>query len=243
MSSSASSPIRAAVTHAVVNLPVRRTVGAKTQRALDAWINLDPAAKESWATYAKTQRRYDVRKGRVVGPSPRAAFISFAKRRWSLDDSLSAPTEAPVGSFFGDHLSVVAARRSPSKGIARLEATGTNTDGVFTEILVQRVGSAGVSKNKFKTAAFIAFTNESRHFDIKLSRGHYAFAYRFVRVDTMQTTELIEAGPSFVGVVPTTIKQNTPIRATQVCSRLAEEDGLAGLRSDPHLARRATVLA
>lgn len=85
-------------------------------------------------------------------------------------------------------------------GILRLTASGPNSEGVLTEILLQKMVNIRRSIGKdFKTTAFVAFTTGNPTHDLIVQSGAYAIAYRFVDPATGQSTLPLLVGKVEVG--------------------------------------------
>lgn len=94
----------------------------------------------------------------------------------------------------GDEVGIFA-KRAPF-GTLRFTATESNQEGTVTELLAQPIKrlSSKSKTNAFRTLDFVAFSKRGQEVDFFLPSGYYATAHRFVHVDSMQCSPLIETG-------------------------------------------------
>lgn len=165
----------------------------RMRQANAAWNELSLEQAQAWQAYAQTQSRVDPVTGHEYAMSAKSAFVALATRFLLASPGSTVPTEPPSEPFSGQNLRLTAA---PTTGGMSFTASGINSQGVVTEIMMQTLPNVRRSPVKFyKSAAFHAFEPGSPQFILPLPPGVYAFAYRF-----LQTSTGLVAGERLLGV-------------------------------------------
>lgn len=152
------------------------------------WPALSDEAADAWAAYGET-----------VGTSGYLAFMSLTRKWLLVHPAGTAPSLPPDGPFFGDNvrLRIDDAAGAGDSGVV-LRANQPNAPGVTTEILVQRLANRRrkTGNRDWRTEGFVTFEAGALEVALPLEAGAWAVAFRFVRLESGQATEM--------GVVGTT---------------------------------------
>ncbi|HZH97545.1 MAG TPA: hypothetical protein VEX38_01125 [Fimbriimonadaceae bacterium] len=166
--------------------PEAAAARARLRQAVDAWYSLDLPQVEAWRAYARTVRKTDSLTGEHYSPIAYNVFVGLTTRFLQATPGGEIPLWPPTTDFPGDD--VVLEVEAIAGGV-RFTASGPNTPGVTTELMVQKLPNIRRSPTKFyKSAAFHAFIPESPQAELELDPGVYCFAYRFVHVQDGQST-------------------------------------------------------
>jgi hypothetical protein len=161
--------------------------------AVGTWNNLSPGQAQAWRDYAETLAVREPGSGAIRTPRARDLFIGLAIKVRQVDPNAEIPLTPPESRFFGDAIGVRLG--PPAPGAVVFEATGPNSAGVVTELLLQRLPLAGSRpyETKYRTQGFMSFDGEP--VAVEAPPGWYAAAYRFVKAATGQATLLAPLGP------------------------------------------------
>ncbi len=166
--------------------PAQVAARDRIRRVGRAWRDLDPARVAAWRGYALAQ---------PPGPGgepPRANTLFSALGVRALMAGGPLPLDPPGAPFLGDSVRLTA---GPGPGAVRVVASGPNTPGVVTELLLQRLGSANCRTylSRYRTARVLSFTAPGP-LDLPAYPGTWAIAARFILTATGQATGLAELG-------------------------------------------------
>lgn len=148
------------------------------------WNDLSLPEVEAWRRYALTVVHRDPVSGKQYSPTAKNVFVALATKLLQMDPSGEVSRFPPSGEFVGDALLV-----SVSAGASGLvfTASGSNSAGVVTELLVQKLVNIRRSPTSFyKSAAFVSFSGLP--VELSFEPGVYACAYRFVESATGRMT-------------------------------------------------------
>jgi hypothetical protein len=172
---------------------------ARMRQAVEAWYSLDLPQIEAWRAYARTVRKTSSLTGEQYSPIAFNVFIGLTTRFLQATPDGEIPLWPPSTVFAGESVTFEV---EPVPGGVRFTASGPNTPGVTTELMVQKLPNIRRSPTKFyKSAAFYTFTNAPLEVDMALETGLYCFAYRFVHVLDGQCTR-VEVMGSVVQIEP-----------------------------------------
>lgn len=155
-----------------------------------AWNELTLAEVEAWRSYAGSIYRTDEVTGQRYHPTAKNAFVGLAVKFLQITPEGVIPRLPPTTGLMPDALDVLV---EPIPGGVSFTATGSNSEGILTELLVQRLKNIRCKPGKvYKSLVFHDFAGEP--LEGPLEPGAYGFAYRFVRPATGQATEYYRIG-------------------------------------------------
>lgn len=161
-----------------------------------AWAALDDEAFTAWRNYAWSRVWRNPATGAIVTPKPYCLFVGLASKARQVNPSIDLHAfMPPARPFLGDGVTVVASLpEDPSEPGVIVSTDRANVPGVVTELLAQPLVNTrrATYRDKYVSQAFVAFDGEP--VELALPAGAWALAYRFVRPDTGQETELVELG-------------------------------------------------
>jgi hypothetical protein len=162
----------------------------RLQLAADAWRSLSLAQVEAWRAYAKRLVKRNPVNGESYSPIAYNAFVGLATRFLQANPEGEVPLWPPASDWTGEDVTL-SVEIDPVAGAAVFAASGPNSEGAVTEILVQRLPNPRRMPTKFyKSAAIHRFTFGSLEFPLPLEPGAYAFGYRFIHALDGQSTGL-----------------------------------------------------
>jgi len=166
--------------------PAMAGAAARMKQASQTWAAISNAEAEAWNAYAATLRHHNPLTGQAYAPAGFNVFVGLATKVLQITPEAEIPRTPPAQDFLGDQTTLTA---TSLPAAIRLTASGPNSEGTLTEILLQRMVNIKRSITKdFKTTAFVAFTTENPTHDFYVQSGAYAIAYRFVDPSTGQAT-------------------------------------------------------
>ena len=170
--------------------PAAAEARGRLKAASSAWNEMPLEKVVLWRAYAKTVVKFNPVDGQKYSPTAFNAFIGLATRFLQANPTGTIPLDPPTADFAGDDV-IVGVEAIP--GGVRFTASGANTPGVVTLLLVQTLANIRRSPTSFyKEAAVHGFQRGSPTFDLPLNPGAYAFAYRFIEAATgLSTGELL----------------------------------------------------
>ena len=169
-------------------------------QAARTFANMTPAQAAAWNAYGQTITRTNPLNGKTYHPAGIDIFMAYATKFLQLSPSGTIPVAPPASPFVGDSISLTAESESP--GVISFNASGPNSAGVTTELLIQKLPGSNRKPNPegYQHAAFKVFTSGSLKQDVNVVAGHYAAAYRFVKNSTGQATELVTLPVMTIGL-------------------------------------------
>lgn len=165
------------------------------RRAGQLWRTLSLEQAEAWRDYAEGLGS----RGSGFGtPNASGAFIGLATKVWQVDPLASPPLWPPAQDFTGDGIVMEV---SGGAGEVTFTASGPNSEGVTTELLLQKLASpiARPQIGKDRHRAFFPFETGSLEAVVTATPGAYSASVRFVRVATGQVSTLVRIGVVVVG--------------------------------------------
>lgn len=170
--------------------PSVRACAGRMVQANAAWNELTLAQVEAWRVYADGLSRVDPVTLQRYSPTAKNAFVGLATKFLQINPSGTIPVWPPSDDFVADSLRVSVTAAS---GGVLFAASGDNTSGTLTELLVQPLKNIRrLPGRDYKSLAFHAFDGSALF--VGLEPGAYAFAFRFVRASTGQATMLMPIG-------------------------------------------------
>lgn len=173
--------------------PKNPAVEAGNRRFVEAgaaWNELTLAEVEVWRSYTESIYRTDEVTGQRYHPTAKNAFVGLAVKFLQITPEGEIPRLPPTTDLIPDALEVTVAA---IPGGVSFTANGSNSEGVLTELLLQRLKNIRCKAGKvYKSLVFHDFTGEP--LEGPLEPGAYGFAFRFVRPATGQATEYRRIG-------------------------------------------------
>jgi hypothetical protein len=157
------------------------------------WGQLTEAERDAWRAYAQGLSATAATPSLVRPPRPQALFVGLTTKWLQVHNGGSPPALPPTEAFYGDGIAVTV---SAISGGVRFTASGPNSGGVVTELLLQRLASPGRAgqPEKYRTQRFVAFGSGSLSIDVTAPSGTTLAAVRFVRAGTGQASALVPVG-------------------------------------------------
>lgn len=186
-------------------VPAIQAVNDRMRQASTVWNDLTYDEVAAWRAYAEKVIRVDSVTLEHYSQRAQTAFLGLAVKVLQLGDSpiygdpaglseglgslASVPRTPPTSDFVGDDL--VLSVEATATGV-RFTASSSNSAGVLTELMMQKLPNPRRSPTKFyKSTGFAAFGGPV---ELPLEPGIYFFGYRFVRSATGQMTEMRSLG-------------------------------------------------
>lgn len=167
--------------------PAQKEVAERMRLASAVWSAMSPEQAQAWRDYGEAIVRRRSLDGRPYHMTGQTSFIALATKFLQVDPGGDVPLAPPTGEFLGDELLVAASVSQPSS--IGFTATGPNTPGTLTELLVQRLASRLRKPGKrYTTAAFVSYQAGGQTFAVPTEPGPYACAFRFVEKATGRAT-------------------------------------------------------
>ena len=172
--------------------PAQRAQRDRMTRAARAWTAMSPEQVLAWRTYASTLAPSP------LDPPPTAVnvFKALAMRVIAIDPDAPIPLVPPESPFGGDGVAVTVQGLATS---VRFVPDRPNTDGVATELLLQRLASPhrAAYASRYRSKGYFALSGAP--IEIEAYAGWYACAVRFARAATGQAGPLLALGVVRVG--------------------------------------------
>jgi hypothetical protein len=181
--------------------PAQQAVRASLKAAAQTYKALTPEQAAAWQEYARTRLLHTATAAHPYTPAPFNAFMTLALKYLQLHPGETPPLLPPEEPFFGEGIRIVA--EAAAEGIV-WTASAENTPTVATELLAQRLTSLRAQRTaeKYRTQAFVTFTDGALTFTTPLGPALYAPAYRFVHQETGQATKPTGLLPVLVDSAP-----------------------------------------
>jgi len=162
--------------------PDQAAASARMAAASRAWGELSYAQVEAWNAYARTIKHVNPVAGRRYSPAGFNVFVGLACKVLQIDPLAPIPTAPPLTPWPQEAV-LVSARAEPGEVV--FEASGPNSPGVVTELLLQRLPNIRrAAKSQYKTAGFVSFAAGDLEARVPVEAGAYVPAYRFVEAAT-----------------------------------------------------------
>lgn len=174
--------------------PGQQAQALRLKDAAALWSSLEPDEAQAWNLYARGLTRRNPVSGRTYAPTGFNTFSGYAMTLLHLDPESEIPALPPDAPFEGDAVRVALLRKP---GAARFVADAPNSDGIVTELLLQRLATPRRSPTRqYRTAGFVAFAAGGLSRDVPVEPGTYAGAARFIeratgRVAGMRTLGMV----------------------------------------------------
>lgn len=177
--------------------PLQLAARSRMAEASRLWNTLNPVQARAWRDYSLTLGQREPGTGRILAPRAQNVFVGLPCKLLHANPQASVPLAPPPFAFFGDAICVDFGTES---GQVVFTASGANHLDVVTELLVQplRNGASQPQLKAYRTQAFVSFTIESLSASFAVSPGWYAAAYRFIKVQTGQESQLAALEPVLV---------------------------------------------
>ena len=168
----------------------QQTVRSDFSTVSKLYKTLTTAQKATWKTYAGTLSQVSKRSGKAYMPKGFNLFTGLSTKYLLINPGGTVPLTAPTGPFDGDTVAVTTATAT---GKITFTANKANAESVKTELLLQRLVSAGrePQPGQYRTQQYIAFATGSLSASVTLTPGTYAPAYRFVSARTGQEAGIV----------------------------------------------------
>jgi hypothetical protein len=163
---------------------------AALSKAARTFKGFSPTLAATWDAYGDTQVRRDPVTGVDYTLSGINAFVELGAKFLQVSPNGALPQNPPTSPFLGDAPLVTA---TAGTGKVTFTANVPNGSGIRTELLLQPLpgGNRKPNPRGYRTKAFVSFVPGTLSFDVAVTPGRYAAAYRFVLVATGQATEIV----------------------------------------------------
>lgn len=192
--------VRPRVTPANPQTPAQMKVrGAQTESS-QAWDTLTESQCEGWRSLAATLPQRSNKTGLPIKKQGFNLFCSYYDRFRLANPTGVFPKDAPVARFVADP--IVLTLGVGGAGSQTVTANQGNSADQTVEIVAQRL--AGKNRlpqaNAYRTQAYHAFATGRLSFDVALSAGYWALAYRVVSTVNGAAGPLKPIGTALVGL-------------------------------------------
>lgn len=178
------------------NTAAQKIIRNDFAKASQTFKGLTNTQVQTWKDYAAGVTFRDPVTGREYHPSDITAFMQLAVKFLQVNPTGTIPVAPPASPFAGNNITVSA---GAGTGKVTFTSSGANAANVKTEVLLQRLKGAHwtPTEDGYRSKGFNAFT-AGQLFDVPVTAGWYAAAYRFVNTLTGQATELVPINVSQV---------------------------------------------
>lgn len=168
--------------------PAQTAIRANLTTAARAFAGFSPTQYAEWKAYANGLTHHNRQTGKSFKPTPINAYTALVTKMLQVNPAASLPTSPPATPFSGDSITITAESESP--GIITFTASGANSSGVVTELLLQPLRNANRTpqSNGYRSKKFFAFTSGTLTTTVTVTSGYYVAGYRFVKTATGQET-------------------------------------------------------
>ncbi len=183
--------VRPRVTGKNPRTPAQQQVRYYMSKASQVYKSLTAAQVDAWQAYAQTVTHVNPVTGEPYHPAANSLFVGLAVKYLQVTPTGTVPVNPPASAFIGETITLTAS--SEASGVVTFTASGPNSLGVTTELLLQPLASANRTPNgrDYRTKAFQTFSNAGLTKNVTVPPGYYAAAYRFVKIATGQATPLV----------------------------------------------------
>lgn len=163
------------------------------KQASETWNTLSCAQAAAWNQYGESLIRHSAFDGQAYRSTGFNAFVALSVKILQMDPEATLPMSPPQGEFLGDSILL---SMGTTSGAIVFTATGANSPGVVTELMLQRMPNIRRKVGKqYKAEAFVAFTAGSLSHILPAEPGAYAGAYQFVEASTGRVTGILPLPP------------------------------------------------
>jgi hypothetical protein len=210
----------------------QQAVRAYFAKAAAAFKNLSSAQVQAWQAYAQTIVKHNPVSGETYHPTAINAFTALAVKFLQINPAGTIPTTPPAGPFAGDSISLTA---TAGVGKITFNASGPNTVGVKTELLLQPLASQHRTPQPraYRSKAIVSLSSLNPSYELTVPAGWYAAAYRFVLTATGQETAIV---PLNVQQVTLSVADSGDSKQTRAPSA---QHHRTGSRTKPNKAKKA----
>ncbi len=177
----------------------QKGVRGNMTKAAKTYKGLTESQGNAWEAYGATLIRHNPITGQTYTSTGINAFVELATKFLQVTPGGTIPLTPPSTPFTGDGITITV-----EAGTSALvfEASASNTGGVKTELLVQKLDSINCKPDPgaYRSRAFTAFSEDPPEETIPVAPGVYACAYRFVKIATGEATELVTLAPLSVSL-------------------------------------------
>jgi len=168
--------------------PAQIVVRERMGQAARIWKNMTLEQATLWREYAKGLGGGGLKEAPVACN----VFASLATRFLAVNPGGVVPLQPPVSPFFGDAVRVVL---GSGNGVLTVQVLQGNSDGVVTEVLIQKLASVHRSTylEKYRSKGFFDL-NVGQMVSLPVSAGFYSVAIRVVEAGTGQSGAVVELG-------------------------------------------------
>jgi hypothetical protein len=158
--------------------PSQKAAASRMRRAASVWNGLDQRQAEAWDAYAATIKLTNPLTGDRYSPSGINAFIALATKVLQVDSGATVPIVPPLGDYLGDTVTVEAVAGDAA---VVFQASGPNSDGSVTELLLERLPNVRRKPTgRFVSAGFHQFVPGGLQVSVPVEPGAYVAGWRFV---------------------------------------------------------------
>lgn len=144
---------------------------------------------QQWDDYVQTTPEHDPITGASKFKDGINAYVALATKYLQATPGGTPPTTPPAAPFVPPSVTVTALGAT---GKVTFTASSALAAGTKCELLLEKLASANrkPQKNGYRSKAFAQFPVGTLSFDVTVTPGNYAAAYRFVNTNTGQTSQL-----------------------------------------------------
>lgn len=168
----------------------------RLKQANAVWSGVGEITADAWDAYGRAHPRVDPVSGHRYASAGKNVFVGLSCKLLQLDATASLPHLPPMRPFIADDVVVELGvsigederRVSVVEGAILFEASGPNSPGVVTELLIQPLKSVRSKPQTFyKSHGFVAFEEGNLGAEVALPAGVYACATQFVERSSGRT--------------------------------------------------------
>ncbi len=164
--------------------PKQQVSSAEFSEASAYWSQLTAEEAEQWNRAAKALPPHTTRLGGFCTPIGYNYFMRLTRKFYQVNTDGTPPRTPPLIYYIGDN--VIFTMTAVPGGIEYF-ASGPNVSPTCTELLIEKIpGVHRKPTQRWQSAGFVTFTDESLTTVLELPPGRYATATRFVNTDNGQ---------------------------------------------------------
>jgi hypothetical protein len=177
------------------NTPGQQAARGRFTASARTYKGFPPETVEKWDNYAQSELERDPVTGGQRFRDGINAYIALATKFLQATPGGTPPTTPPQTPFVAPNLTLTA---SGGSGKVTFTSSGPTPPNARAELLLQRLanGNRKPQPGAYRSSAIVQFAPGSLSFDVPVPPGFYAAAYRFVNIQTGQTSQLQAIGVS-----------------------------------------------
>jgi hypothetical protein len=162
-------------------------------KATKQWANLSTANVAAWAQWANSYSNTQETTDKEYKSAGFNAFVKLSAKWYAVNSTGTAPVNPPTSTFAGDNITLTA---TAVAGGVKFTASGANTSGTTTALLIARTGGKNRTANasQYREKAYFKFASGTLETTVTLPAGYVAAGYSFVNTATGQETQHVILG-------------------------------------------------